>query len=297
MKNESREPGLFLNGVYEGTLEDIIKAQIEKADLSYFLQPYSTGLIRPLADNIPTTLNPLPLFLSTTKDCGEVAYIAEIVNWEDKRNIVDSRLNVINKQLKKYQPSEENGCYLETDTGKSYVNLISIINLQKLENPFRVGNLIKISNNEPYKERTRSGGTSAVYYDSNLFDLRKKTSSYKEKLIVELQKELEQEALYEGGNKTRLVKVAKRNPMARQQCIEHYGYKCSVCSFDFEKVYGTIGEKYIHVHHIIPLSEIKKEYKIDPIKDLVPVCPNCHAIIHKTNPVLTVEELKKHITK
>jgi 5-methylcytosine-specific restriction protein A len=68
-----------------------------------------------------------------------------------------------------------------------------------------------------------------------------------------------------------------------------------VCSFDFEKFYGSIGEKYIHVHHKISLSEIKKEYKLDPINDLVPVCPNCHAIIHKTRPALTVEQLKIHL--
>jgi 5-methylcytosine-specific restriction protein A len=63
----------------------------------------------------------------------------------------------------------------------------------------------------------------------------------------------------------------------------------------FEKVYGAIGKKYIHVHHVIPLSEIRKEYALDPVKDLVPVCPNCHAIIHRTQPPLTVKQLKEHL--
>ncbi len=99
----------------------------------------------------------------------------------------------------------------------------------------------------------------------------------------------------EGSTKTVSVNVYERNAEARAKSVQHHGYKCIVCSFDFESVYGSIGEKYIHIHHVIPLSEIKKEYEIDPIKDLVPVCPNCHAIIHRTSPALTVEQLKKHL--
>lgn len=71
----------------------------------------------------------------------------------------------------------------------------------------------------------------------------------------------------------------------------------AVCSFDFEKFYGSIGKNYIHVHHVVPLSEIKKEYKLDPIKELIPVCPNCHAIIHRTQPALTVEQLRNHLAR
>ena len=96
----------------------------------------------------------------------------------------------------------------------------------------------------------------------------------------------------EGTSNTITVNTYERNSEARVKCIEYYGYKCVVCSFDFEKTYGSVGEKYIHVHHIIPLSEVRKEYKIDPVKDLVPVCPNCHAVIHRTTPALTVEQLK-----
>lgn len=99
----------------------------------------------------------------------------------------------------------------------------------------------------------------------------------------------------EGATKNVSVNIYERNAEARAKSIRHHGYKCIVCTFDFERVYGPIGEKYIHVHHVIPLSEIKKEYKKDPIKDLVPVCPNCHAIIHRTSPALTVEQLRKHL--
>ena len=99
----------------------------------------------------------------------------------------------------------------------------------------------------------------------------------------------------EGASKVVSVNTYERNSEARAKCIEYHGYKCATCSFDFENSYGSIGKNYIHVHHIVPLSEIKKEYQLDPIKDLVPVCPNCHAIIHRTQPALTVKQLKEHL--
>jgi 5-methylcytosine-specific restriction protein A len=101
----------------------------------------------------------------------------------------------------------------------------------------------------------------------------------------------------EGASKTISVNIYERSSAARKKCIEYHAYKCAVCSFDFETFYGSIGKKYIHVHHKIPLSEIKKDYKLNPIKDLVPVCPNCHAIIHRVQPAFTVEQLKKHLEK
>ena len=94
--------------------------------------------------------------------------------------------------------------------------------------------------------------------------------------------------------KHRIVGISRyeRNPSARRRCIQHFGAKCRVCGFDFEKVYGNIGKNYIHVHHIKPLSTIKKEYTINPIKDLIPICPNCHSMIHSRTPPVDVKELQ-----
>jgi len=103
------------------------------------------------------------------------------------------------------------------------------------------------------------------------------------------------EQYMEGASKTISVNIYERNAEARAKCLAHYGYECSVCSFSFEKAYGEVGERYIHVHHLVPLSEIKKEYGLDPIKDLRPICPNCHAIIHRKQPAMSVAELKSHI--
>lgn len=89
----------------------------------------------------------------------------------------------------------------------------------------------------------------------------------------------------------------ERSSLNRAACLEIYGTICKVCSIDFGDVYGEIGEGYIHVHHKIPLSEIKESYIVDPEKDLVPVCPNCHAMLHKKSPPFTIEELKQKLKK
>ena len=89
----------------------------------------------------------------------------------------------------------------------------------------------------------------------------------------------------------------ERNVFARNECLKHYGYSCSVCEFNFEKFYGNLGYKFIHVHHLTQVATIKQEYKVDPMQDLRPVCPNCHSMLHKQNPPLTIDELKSMIIK
>jgi predicted HNH restriction endonuclease len=99
--------------------------------------------------------------------------------------------------------------------------------------------------------------------------------------------------LKEGGVKTIAVNIYERNPKARRECIGHFGCICSVCGFDFEKEFGAIGKGFIHVHHLLDLAAIGKSYKVKPLEDLRPVCPNCHAMLHKSKPAYPIEELKK----
>ena len=105
----------------------------------------------------------------------------------------------------------------------------------------------------------------------------------------------EMSPLLEGNLKTIIVNAFERNPIARKQCLEFYGTSCLCCDFDFYKTYGVIGQNYIHVHHIIPISKIRKNYQVDPIKDLIPLCANCHAMIHRTTPALSIDKLKEII--
>jgi hypothetical protein len=101
----------------------------------------------------------------------------------------------------------------------------------------------------------------------------------------------------EGAMRQVSLSEYERNPDARQRCIEHYGCRCSVCGFDFEEVYGEIGSGFIHVHHLKPLSDIRQEYVIDPIADLRPICPNCHAMIHNGSEMLSIESLSTLIRR
>ncbi|MFC3625180.1 DUF3427 domain-containing protein [Vogesella amnigena] len=100
------------------------------------------------------------------------------------------------------------------------------------------------------------------------------------------------EKFIEGAAKSILVNVYERNPQARKLCIEIYGHACSVCGFDFEKYYGAIGNGFIHVHHLKQLADINEEYELDPVKDLRPVCPNCHSMLHRRRPAYSIEELR-----
>ncbi len=99
------------------------------------------------------------------------------------------------------------------------------------------------------------------------------------------------ENLYEGARKQIYVNSYERNDRARHLCILKYGTNCVICGFNFERVYGEIGKDYIHVHHLTSLAEIKQEHEVDPEKHLRPICPNCHAIIHRKHPPYSINEV------
>jgi hypothetical protein len=94
----------------------------------------------------------------------------------------------------------------------------------------------------------------------------------------------------------------ERNPELRRKCIEYYKHqwkghiRCICCGFDFGKAYGKIGEDYIEIHHVTPHHTFEGVHELDPVKDLIPLCSNCHSMIHKGEPgrgtCLTPEELK-----
>ncbi len=113
----------------------------------------------------------------------------------------------------------------------------------------------------------------------------------------------DQEVQYDGGNKEGKQKAYyttryERNPKNRAECLKINSVKCSVCDFDFESIYGKYGKNYIEVHHIKPLYSLEEEVEINPKTDLIPVCSNCHRIIHrKRDRVLTIEEMREIIKK
>ena len=102
----------------------------------------------------------------------------------------------------------------------------------------------------------------------------------------------------EGAISRAEVNRYERSGWARAECLKCYGYECQVCGLDFEERYGELGKGFMHVHHVTPLHEIagNPHYRLDPIEDLRPVCPNCHAMLHRPKDrTLSVEQLRSII--
>ena len=93
-------------------------------------------------------------------------------------------------------------------------------------------------------------------------------------------------SLVEGAVCRVTVNAYERNPEAHQP-------RCYPCGFDFGAAYGPEFTGFIHVHHLRPLSEVGGEYAVDPVEDLRPVCPNCHAVIHHGGRLRSIEEVRQ----
>lgn len=110
--------------------------------------------------------------------------------------------------------------------------------------------------------------------------------------------EVERAAAYEeGATRQVYVNAYERDSQARRACIDYFGPSCVVCDFNFESTYGSSLRGHIHVHHLRPLSSIGHTYVVDPIKDLRPVCPNCHAVIHFGGGCRTIEETRALVAR
>jgi 5-methylcytosine-specific restriction protein A len=96
----------------------------------------------------------------------------------------------------------------------------------------------------------------------------------------------------EGAVRRVVVNAYERDRDARAACIKAHGTRCAVCDMSFAERYGELGRGFIHVHHKKPLALRRAEYKLRPSIDLVPVCPNCHAMLHTFTPPIAVQELK-----
>lgn len=150
--------------------------------------------------------------------------------------------------------------------------------------------LISLSQHIDYYEE-KSG--ASVNKRRDIYDKFLKLLDKKTELTVYADEVDENIKYAEGKTKTVIVNSYERNTVARQKCIEHYGVVCQICGFDFEKVYGDIGKDFIHVHHKVDIATIGNEYSIDPINDLIPVCPNCHSMLHKKKPAYSIYEIKQ----
>ncbi len=100
------------------------------------------------------------------------------------------------------------------------------------------------------------------------------------------------EDFIEGARKKITVNAYERDRRARNRAIEIHGLDCFVCKMNFQRTYGQIGAGFIHIHHTKPLHVIDECYRVNPEQDLGPGCPNCHAMLHRASPPMSVEELR-----
>lgn len=142
---------------------------------------------------------------------------------------------------------------------------------------------------EHYAEKTGLNIVRCFFCEPDNYDARR--------LGMLLPEELEEVPGHiEGAACSIIVNAYERNRAAREACLAHYGYVCSVCDTRLADVYGSVAEQVIHVHHVKPICEIGEEYEVDLINDLLPVCPNCHAVIHSRMPCYSVAEVRAFFT-
>ncbi|MEO8531093.1 MAG: HNH endonuclease, partial [Deltaproteobacteria bacterium] len=102
---------------------------------------------------------------------------------------------------------------------------------------------------------------------------------------------------YEGAERQVTRNIRERDPEARADAEAYYRDKhdnrllCEGCKIEFGKIYGQRGEGFMHFHHKKPLAESDGRRQVSGRDDLVPLCPNCHAMVHRGEKLLTVEQL------
>lgn len=177
--------------------------------------------------------------------------------------------------------------------------------LKSLDGKFMTLRLIEqVSNNQMKLENLKLNGLKAApqgpvkIREGNLLKYIETyfTDNYQIDFFPDTVKEGETE--YEGAKKSVIVNKYERSSKARENAVNFHGLNCLVCGLNFQVMYGKIGEDFIHIHHMVPIHGIGKNYKIDFKKDLIPVCPNCHAMLHRklNGKEPTIEELKQMIS-
>jgi hypothetical protein len=114
-------------------------------------------------------------------------------------------------------------------------------------------------------------------------------------IAVRLPEEVDDGTFNEGATRRITVNAYERDQRARQACLAAHGTTCAVCGTSLRDIYGPVAEGLIHVHHIRPLSEIGREYQVNPDTDLRPVCPNCHAVLHRRVPAYSLDDVRRFL--
>lgn len=278
---------LFLNGVYDSVLQDILSSQKAQGGGINYLQPYKGSIIQMLKKHAPTPDDPITIYLSTTQNLKNIRYVAQIVGWNDKRTLTPESKKQVLTHLRKYQEGEVNLFTAVEKVGGKAVNLLTLRNLQECETFLPTNILKKESDRLPLKPRTRAGGWSEVFdigdilllptepeadYAAELRDAVKRsersTEAERQKRLATASRLPERMQLLSTGfrrNADVIVEVLKRAAGICDRCKKPAPFK--------RKSDGT---PFLEVHHWTPLSNSGE----DTIENAGALCPNCHREAH-----------------
>ncbi|MDF2882893.1 MAG: putative restriction endonuclease [Clostridiaceae bacterium] len=193
--------------------------------------------------------------------------------------------------------------YSEQDISKGYY-IFDVSSIRIFEQPITAAEYFNIDNKfKNFNQSTRKTDIKYLKEVLELINTRGNNFKYVDNTILPEEIDEYEYGIFEGAKKNITVNAYERNKEAREKCIKYYKkinngiIKCEICGFEFSDVYGEKFKKKIHIHHIKELSEIGQEYTVDPINDLLPVCPNCHMILHSKRPAYSPSEVKDFIKK
>ena len=147
---------IFVNGVYARVLRDIHRVQSLVPEQILYLQPFSGQRIVELSNHRPSPESPVRLFLSLTNDLPTIRYTCEIVDWNDKRELIGNKREIIDTVIRAFQPTEE-GVY-SVVRGIECVNLLSVWRMREISKPLSVGELRKLVDDEPVSTNRKTTG-------------------------------------------------------------------------------------------------------------------------------------------
>jgi 5-methylcytosine-specific restriction protein A len=269
---------LYINGIFNSVLVEILEAQKNRAGGISYLQPHSGQIARSLKERAPSPENPIRLYISTSANLSLLSYTAEIIGWEDKRELSAKRKKEVTAYLRKWQEGE-----------RSFegVNLITIQDLTKLKSRISTGALTKTSNDLPLKERKQAGGWSEVYDAGNFARPLTQTLEQADAILT-----AEIGASFARTSEDRGKRLAAASKIPEKIQIISTGYRrnadvivtvlfrangfCEKCGAKAPFQRRSNGSPYLEVHHLLPLA-LGGE---DTVKNAKALCPNCHRELH-----------------
>lgn len=276
---------LFINGIYESVLMEILKAQAERGGGVSFLQPHSGYVINSLRAALPSPQSPARLYASTGKNLACVSYTADIVGWEDTREMSNARYEEVLAHLNGCQSGEVALFEGRGKTGKRPTNLITIQNLRRLETPFPVGLLIKVKSGQPYRERSQPGGWSEVHDVGGQVsvatqaeadaELAREVDAMKRLSEAELAARLERAPRI--PQRVQIVSMGfRRSAVVIAAALRRAKGVCEKCHAPAPFTRRADDSPYLEVHHWQALSQGGE----DTLENAAALCPNCHREAH-----------------